>query len=42
MPKMRNKMESSDGKFAEEVLKLNESSQQLNAQQIPSVLGENM
>ena len=31
MPKMQNKMESSDGKFAEEVCKLNESFQQLKS-----------
>ena len=31
MPKMQNKMESSDAKFPEEVCKLNESSQQLKS-----------
>ena len=31
MPKMQNKMESSDAKFAEEVCKLNESFQQLKS-----------
>ena len=31
MPKMQNKMESSDAKFPEEVCKLNESFQQLKS-----------